>query len=163
MTEQTEIPKLSVLALRAHIEGGNSDPQVVAFNVARYRELLAQAAAVRDEQSIDILSKAIEEFSAAPRYPQQPQAGPSEPVALDQGVDPDIPDSPGSGPEPLNAGAPDDRTLAVLKAGGYELSGPDCLIDYVAIRHATDEELLAVKGIGPSRLKQIREMVPKDK
>lgn len=148
MPQTTDIPKLSVPELRAQIEGGNADPQVVAANVERYRTRLAQATAVRDEKSIDILSKAIEEFTAAPPA---------------QGVDPHIPDSPGSGPEPDARPTPAaptqwshalQKTMSILSAAGYG--------SVELVRQATDDQLLGVTGFGPAKLRQIRQAFPKE-
>lgn len=127
MPQTQDIPKLTVPELRAQIDGGNADPQVVAFNVERYRTLLANATAVRDEQTMDILGKAIEEFSVA-----------GEPQLV----------------EPTEKwNHPLQQARTVLKAAGYESLN--------AAAKASDEELLAVKGIGPAKLKQIREAFPK--
>jgi hypothetical protein len=86
---------------------------------------------------VEVGSSAVE----PPEPPQDPADGGSDEGASEQR------DDPGTTPAPL-----DEALVAKLAEGGYDTAD--------AIQAATDEQLLAIDGIGPATLKRIREAYP---
>lgn len=109
-------------------------------DAALYALLLNEARAAIIEESLQKLEGGANEPAAELQYPDVPPEGPPE-------GEPEAAPAESSSLEDIDGIGPD--LAQKLKEAGYH--SPDDL------RNASDEELLAIDGLGNARLKQIRE------